>query len=563
MKKADLVAVCVGIGLIFFTQRELFRPGLPLTHDSQNHLARFASYYLALKEGQIPPRWADNLNNGFGYPVFNFNYPLPNMVAAPLIGVNLSIQNTMKVQIFVTLVLSLLGSYLWLRQYFAVYPTFTGSLYYAMSPYVLNLIYVRGVIGENWAYALFPWFLWLIDKNVGEKKLVHWYQVGLAVVGGMFLLSHNIIVLLGFPVLLVYAVYKVRSNLIDIRKLLIPSILALMLSMFFWLPALLEKKYTVLDQARVNQEYTRHFLRPGQLLFSGLDFGFSRIGPVDGIRMGIGWLGLLIVMISLVVFCRNKFRPRYLFYLATFLLFVVLLTLQLTHRLWELIPFLSYVQFPWRIMFFAPLVMTIFLAFLTSYNKWVGSVLLLLALFGLLNLTASTDEERFDFNDEYWLTYPQTTSVLDENMPRWMSQKSGIIENELFTTAPLYFLNENESLLSLNKTSILSADAYSVSLPIANTIIHQLSYFPGWKASVNRQPYPIDFQIPGKEGLVALELPAGDYEVSLNFTQQTLPRILGNFISLLAIVSIFFISLMIIWKDYFHRSENKVYAKSS
>lgn len=560
MKKVDLVAVCVGIGLIFFTQRELFRPGLPLTHDSQNHLARFASYYLALKDGQIPPRWADNLNNGFGYPVFNFNYPLPNMVAAPLIGVNLSIQNTMKVQIFVTLVLSLLGSYLWLRQYFAVYPTFTGSLYYAMSPYVLNLIYVRGVIGENWAYALFPWLLWLIDKNVGEKKLVHWYQVGLAVVGGMFLLSHNIIVLLGFPVLLVYVVYKVRSNLIDIRKLLIPSILALMLSMFFWLPALLEKKYTVLDQARVNQEYTRHFLRPGQLLFSGLDFGFSRIGPVDGIRMGIGWLGLLIVMISLVVFCRNKFRPRYLFYLATFLLFVVLLTLQLTHRLWELIPFLSYVQFPWRIIFFAPLVMTIFLAFLTSYNKWVGSVLLLLALFGLLNLTASTDEERFDFNDEYWLTYPQTTSVLDENMPKWFDKYLAYeLDQTLFNDQLYSFDSDNLSILNdLSKSS----QKILISTPIATTMMLRIANFPGWRVMIDSTVI-LPSQSSDNAGMISVNLNAGQHEISWKFTQNTFPRLLGNFISLLALVSIFFISLMIIWKDYFHRSENKVYAKSS
>lgn len=52
----------------------LFKPylhtGFPYTHDGENHLARFANYKLALKEGQFPPRWAPNLMNHSGYPVF-------------------------------------------------------------------------------------------------------------------------------------------------------------------------------------------------------------------------------------------------------------------------------------------------------------------------------------------------------------------------------------------------------------------------------------------------------------------------------------------------------------
>lgn len=560
MKKVDWLAVCVGIALIFFTQKELFSPGLPLTHDSQNHLARFASYYLSLKDGQIPPRWSDNLNNGFGYPVFNFNYPLANIVAAPLIVVNLSVQNSMKVQIFVTLVLGFLGSYLWLRQYFRMVSSFVGSIYYSLSPYVLTLIYVRGVIGENWAYALFPWMLWLIDKNLVQKKNFNWFQVGLALVGGIFLLSHNIMVLLGTPVLLVYALYKVRSNPVDIKKLLIPSVLALMLSMFFWLPAMMEKKYTVLDQARVNLEYTNHFLRPGQLLFSGLDFGFSRIGPVDGIHMGIGWLGLLILLISLVVFCRNKFRPRYLFYLTVFLICIVLLTLQLTQRLWELTPFLSYVQFPWRMMFFVPLAVTIFLAYLTSYSKWVGGVLLLLTLYWVLNLTTSIDEQRFDFDDVYWLTYTQTTSVLDENMPKWFDKYWAYELDQTLFNDQLYAF-ASEKVRVLNDLSN-SSRKILINTPTATTMMLRTANFPGWRVMIDSTVIS-PRQSSDIAGIINVDVNPGQHEISWKFTQNTFPRLLGNFITILALVLILFISLMIIRKDYFNQSKYSDYAKSS
>lgn len=560
MKKVDWLAVCLGIVLILFTQRELFRPGLPLTHDSQNHLARFASYYLALKDGQIPPRWADNLNNGFGYPVFNFNYPLPNIVAAPLIVVNLSVQNSMKVQIFVTLVLGFGGIYLWLRQYFRVISSFMGSLYYSLSPYVLSLIYVRGVIGENWAYALFPWMLWLIDKNLVQKKNFNWFQVGLAVIGGMFLLSHNIMVLLGSLVLVVYTMYKARKNPKDLKKILIPGLLAVMLSMFFWLPALMEKKYTVLDQARVNLEYSHHFLRLGQVLFSGLDFGFSRIGPVDGMHMGIGWLGLLILLISFIVICRNKFRPRYLLYLAVFLLFIILSTLHVTRRLWELVPFLSYVQFPWRMMFFAPLVVTIFLTYLSSYNKWVCGVVMLLTLFWVLNLTTSTDEQRFDFDDVYWLTYPQTTSVLDENMPKWFDKYLAYaLDETLFKRQQYAFASDNVSVFNdLAKSS----QKIFISTPTATTMMLRIANFPGWRVTIDSTVITPS-QSSDNAGIIKVDISTGQHEISWNFTQFTLPRLLGNFISLFALVFILFISLMIIWKDYFNQSKYSAYATSS
>ena len=45
--------------LIYFLP--YFRVGLPVTHDGENHVARFAQYYLALKQGQFPPRLAPTL----------------------------------------------------------------------------------------------------------------------------------------------------------------------------------------------------------------------------------------------------------------------------------------------------------------------------------------------------------------------------------------------------------------------------------------------------------------------------------------------------------------------
>ena len=62
--------------LIFIPTKSYFHEGFPYTHDGENHLARFANYKIALKEGQFPPRFAPNLMSNYGYPVFNFTYPV-------------------------------------------------------------------------------------------------------------------------------------------------------------------------------------------------------------------------------------------------------------------------------------------------------------------------------------------------------------------------------------------------------------------------------------------------------------------------------------------------------
>jgi hypothetical protein len=80
------VGLCLALGLILATKlgTYLINPKVPDTHDGENHIARFANYVAAAKDGQWPPRWAPYVLNGLGYPVFNYNYPVANILAVPL-----------------------------------------------------------------------------------------------------------------------------------------------------------------------------------------------------------------------------------------------------------------------------------------------------------------------------------------------------------------------------------------------------------------------------------------------------------------------------------------------
>ena len=58
-----------------------FRNGFFETHDGHWWIIRFSAFHQALVAGQFPVRFVDRLNNNFGYPVLNFNYPLPFYLA--------------------------------------------------------------------------------------------------------------------------------------------------------------------------------------------------------------------------------------------------------------------------------------------------------------------------------------------------------------------------------------------------------------------------------------------------------------------------------------------------
>ena len=60
-----LILFCLSIFPLF----DLLHSGLPITHDGQDHVARIANFYENLSDGNIIPRWAPNLNCGYGHPI--------------------------------------------------------------------------------------------------------------------------------------------------------------------------------------------------------------------------------------------------------------------------------------------------------------------------------------------------------------------------------------------------------------------------------------------------------------------------------------------------------------
>ena len=150
----------LAIILTLIVIKPYFQAGFPYTHDGENHLARFANYKIAIREGQIPPRFAPNLMNHYGYPAFNYNYPLANILSLPFSFLKINYEITFKLLAAGFIFIGLTGVYHWLNKLKAPYKAMLfGTAIYATSPFIWTTVLFRGNIGEIMAWGLFPWLL--------------------------------------------------------------------------------------------------------------------------------------------------------------------------------------------------------------------------------------------------------------------------------------------------------------------------------------------------------------------------------------------------------------------
>lgn len=156
-KKIFLILLLI---LSFVPLTSLFHPGLPLTHDGPDHVARIANFYQALKEGIIVPRWAANLNWGYGHPILMFLYPLPSYIAFFFHFLGFSLVDSTKLVFGVSFIGSVLAMFLWLNAEWGPVSGFIGALLYGFAPYRFVDLYVRGAIGEHMAFVFVPLILY-------------------------------------------------------------------------------------------------------------------------------------------------------------------------------------------------------------------------------------------------------------------------------------------------------------------------------------------------------------------------------------------------------------------
>lgn len=530
------IIIVVSFGII--AGFSLLHKGLPPTHDGEYHIVRFFLFDEAIRDGNLYPRWAAHLNNGFGVPLFNFVYPLSNYIAFFFHLFGISFIDSFKLEMFIATIIGGIFFYLWTKEFWGKVGAVVSSIFYTFSPYHFVDIYIRGSVGEVWAIAFFPAFLWAYTKFAKSKRKV--FLIFSSIFLALIIFSHNILALMFFTFSLSYVVLLIGMEK-DKRYLMLNTLclilLGLGLSAIFWLPAIYETKYVTGLQIF---DVSAHFPDLYQLLIPSWGSGFSGTGLKDVLSFQIGLANLLGVFLSLMVVFWKKKRNNESIYTIFFLVwfaFTFYLMLDISLPVWKTIPFMNYFQFPWRllsleILFASFLAGSVFSLGINRRIKIFFAISLIFLTF-ILGIGYAKPAYYHYRDDDYYIS--RSNFIDGTNSP-------GNVFNTIWFNKNLK--KQNEKII-IEKGRLESSvikptnHAYLVSIISESSVTVNITYFPSWTVFIDGQKIVTR---QDANGLITFLVPKGSHLIEVKF-KDTPIRTVANFMFLASFFFILFYSV--------------------
>lgn len=523
--KRFLPIVVLLIVVLFYT-KPYFRTGFFTTHDGEWAVIRLAEMQRELKDSQFPPRFADYLNHGFGYPLFSFTYPGPFYLGSMLKILRIGLVDSVKIIFVGSVVISAIFMFLLGRELAGGFAGFLAALFYIVAPFRLVDLYIRGSIGESISLALFPMLFYFSLKYILNPNAVR--MLICSFIFAFLILSHNIMALVFFPIWIAFLFVSVLSYFEDIKlyswRYFLPMILlGIGLSAYFFIPAIFEKQYIILSQIKLAN-ISEHFINLPDYLLSPWSYGPKPSYQLGWAHILGALLGLVSVFISKEIY-RKKYLP-----IALFISFSVGILVFLAHPtssdFWNAPP-LSWIDFPWR--FLTPISFLLALAsiFLSIHRitRIIGGILAAATI--IFSLNFAHPAEYINKPDVYYATNDATTTSMDELMPVWVANKptqryKAKVELER-ANATIYNLDYNSKSIK-----------FRVVTKVPNIIKINTVYFPGWQFFLKGEQIPLNFGSP--DGLIRFEVPEGNHFIEGKFV-ETKVRFWSDMISLLSLAA--------------------------
>lgn len=546
----------------------LLAPGIPATHDGLQHIFRFYDFDYALRGGELYPRWSPNLLFGYGNVLLNYYAPLTYYLSLSILALSGRFLFTIEVMCALSFLAGALAMHLLGRPFLGRWGALLSAAVYTYLPYHLADVYVRGTLGESLAFAFLPAILYLLWRALQKPGAGSWALFGLGLAG--LLLTHNLSALLAAPVIVIFAgiwLWRRRQP-----RLLIPLMFstagAAGLSAFFWMPMLGEAG--AIRASQVVQDPSLVLRRLASLPDLVSPYWAYRYYPYQGTAFDhplsrLAVIGL--VTAAAIVILRWRHLPQYTRDWAAGCAGVLAIGVFLMTRpaawVWQNLPGLFYLQFPWRWQLVVSLgtagligvgLASIGTAVRVSLPWRIGAgsayALLITAGLALTSLIALPHDP---------LPYPFTSRPLQESDVNLEGMAA--YEHQLFLAArewrdPWIFESVPVWVEVPADELILPASQPPAASPppaIAGLIVDQHApaelrvrvtalrptalrlhsfYFPGWRAWVDGRAVQVYPSTP--MGLLTVDVPAGEHTVIFRFGQTPVRR-LGMWVSLLTL----------------------------
>ncbi len=510
----------------------LIHDGIPFTHDGRIHVARIASFYQSLAEGNIIPRWSGNLNWGYGSPIIMFVYPLTSYIASLFHGIGFSLVDSTKLVFALAFILSAVTMFLWAKTQWGKMAGIVAAIFYCFAPYRFVDLYVRGAIGEHIAFIFPPLIFWtLLQLTRNAKKPLGWtLLVGISTAG--LILSHNALSVMFLPVVGIYAVYLYFFETKQPMRFAFYAFSGLfygfLLSAFFWVPAVFEQKYTLIDIVTKGNIDGR-FTSLSWFLYSPWNYkGGDQFTKELGI---VQWIG---VLASFWYLWKTKTRSHAWFIGGGLFILITSLFLMTSQSaiIWDKVALMEKFQFPWRFLSLTSLITAALGGVVASVipKKYTVGVVVVLSIALLISMPQWRPHDYLHVSDSDFTGIFDGTTDTGEGSPIWSVR---FMEHR--AKASLVVISGASTWAQESRTT--TKHVYNLTATTPTRIVESTLYFPGWKIFVDGQETPLEFQDPDYRGLMTFWVPAGKHHIIVEFG-DTKVRTLSNSISAVAWVGL-------------------------
>lgn len=561
--------------VLFVSSRTLLHPEFFRIHDYV-HVARLAEMHRALQDGHFPVRWSENFGYGYGMPLFSFYAPLPTYTGVLFVWLGFSYLQSVRIIFFLSSLFTLVASYILCRDLWRSKTAgIIGATLITLAPYRAVNLYIRGALSEAWGIVFIPVILFgIIKVNAGNKFGKMILAVGVA---GM-LLSHNLVSLMFLPISVVFALiygavvlyfdqWSIASFIKKNLNIALGYIWGLALAAFYTFPAFLEKDFTKVESAVTGGyfDYHLHFLYIRQFFDTHWGYEGSGWGPDDSISFSLGIPQLMLLSLTgfallsflfqkysattphffslvnvkkLLLKKENKNRQQLeflfiLFLLGALLLFSLFMSLTKSQVIWENVSLLAFIQFPWRWLSVALVLIGVIVSGVTAFVPRITklSLVVFVVLFtSFFAWSQFTPESFLDQADDFYYSdetriQVQMSDILFDYQPKQMGQP-------LFPPQELVTETDGASFTFETAVDRVHQKAFTGTVSSSGFADVAIAAFPGWQAYRNGEK--IEW-LQSERGTMLVPVDEKTEIVSLNYEGTVLQKV-SNSISLIALI---------------------------
>jgi hypothetical protein len=365
--------ICIAAAAFAVEIPFLFR-GIPSGHDLEFHLYSWLEVLSQWKAGIAFPRWAALAHFAYGEPRFIF-YPPASWTLGAALSAIFPWALVASIYIWLVLVAAGVSMFLLARQWLDQRDATFAAVLYALNPYHLVIVYWRSAFAELMASSLLPLLLLLLLRADEKGRRI---TISLALLlGCAWLINAPAAVMIHYSLglLMVLIAWQRRSPRIVLTGV-VSVILGAALAAFYLLPAVYEQKWVNIAEA----------VSAGVRPVDNFLFAHTSDPDHDAFNRVISWIAIAEILATLAAAWAARgwrSRNRELWYsLMAWAATCAALMLPISSPLWNVLPQLRFMQFPWRWMLCLGIPFTFFVVL--GIQRWSLRIAVYLTVLGVL-----------------------------------------------------------------------------------------------------------------------------------------------------------------------------------